>query len=266
MRQPLRSFYMHKNTTKHENYDLLNLLGYGLAKFDNQFIEKFGFSTKSAFFNWFVELELVNTSSVIKNRMDLFDPYFDNGRKGWWQKAEVYTHRKVLIDSLFGGEDVEGYANIVKMSMRERYKIDGLHGVVKPIIKSRFKSLQQTGFEAEAFFINNFERINIFKDGKIEDARLYGDGYDFQVDVGQKSYLAEVKGIKLDHGRFRMTENEFTKAKEYRDNYIITLVMDLENVPSFKIICNPTAILEFHEKEKQSRAVKEYHLANDIVL
>ncbi|MDR1034290.1 MAG: hypothetical protein LBL41_05970 [Bifidobacteriaceae bacterium] len=78
---------MSKNTSlKHENYELLNLLGYGLAKFDDELIKQFGFRTKQAFFDYFVELGLAKTASVVKNRMDLFDPYFENGRKGWWQK------------------------------------------------------------------------------------------------------------------------------------------------------------------------------------
>ncbi len=38
---------------KHENYELLNLLGYGLAKFDNDFIKEFGCKTKTEFFNFF---------------------------------------------------------------------------------------------------------------------------------------------------------------------------------------------------------------------
>lgn len=61
---------------KHENYYILNLLGYGLSKFDNNFIKEFGFTTKNDFFNYFVKIKLVETASVIKNRMDLFDPFF----------------------------------------------------------------------------------------------------------------------------------------------------------------------------------------------
>nr|CBX30956.1 unknown protein [uncultured Desulfobacterium sp.] len=34
---------------KHENYELLNLIGYGLAKFDMDFVNEFGFKTKTAF-------------------------------------------------------------------------------------------------------------------------------------------------------------------------------------------------------------------------
>ncbi|EJB76504.1 hypothetical protein HPHPA26_0392 [Helicobacter pylori Hp A-26] len=36
---------------KHKNYEILNLIGYALAKFDNDFIKEFGFSTKNAFLN-----------------------------------------------------------------------------------------------------------------------------------------------------------------------------------------------------------------------
>lgn len=30
----------------HKNYEILNLIGYGLSKFNNEFIELFGFSSK----------------------------------------------------------------------------------------------------------------------------------------------------------------------------------------------------------------------------
>ena len=165
------------NSNKHENYELLNLLGYGLAKFDNDFIQQFGFTTKSAFYDYFVELGIVETGSVVKNRMDLFDPFFDNDRKGWWQKGDAYIHRKHLIDNLFGSENCVGYANIVKLFLHENFKINDFIVQVKPIVKSRFKKLQETGLEAELYFLNNYQSIDIFKDGSIEDARLYCDGY-----------------------------------------------------------------------------------------
>jgi hypothetical protein len=94
----------------------------------------------------------------------------------------------------------------------------------KPIIKSRFKKLQETGLKAETYFINNYNDIDIFKDGTLQDARLFGDGYDFQIDTNNNFYLAEVKGIKENKGRFRLTENEYQKAIEYKNDYIVTLV------------------------------------------
>jgi hypothetical protein len=251
--------------SKHINYEILNLLGYGLSKFDNAFINEFGFSTKNDFFNYFVEIGIVETGSVVKNRMDLFDPFFpNNGRKGWWQKGDAYIHRKYLIDSLFGNENVKGYANIVKLYLKENYKVKDIIVEVQPIIKSRFKKLQETGLEAELYFQNNYNSIDAFKGGIIEDARLYGDGYDFQINVNENSFLAEIKGIRAKKGKFRLTENEYNKAKEFKNDYIVTLVLNLDDIPTFLTIENPLKNLNFEEKIIKSKETKEYHLISNI--
>ena len=255
---------MNNKGNKHENYEILNLLGYGLAKFGNEFIKQFGFKTKLSFFEYFVEIGIVETGSVVKNRMDLFDPFFDNNRKGWWQKGNAYIHRKLLIDSLFGNENVIGYTNIVKLFLKDNFKIKDIFVEVKPIVKSRFKKLQETGLEAELYFMNNYNSIDIFKDGNIEDARLYGDGYDFQINVNENSFLAEVKGIRAKKGKFRLTENEYFKAKEYQNDYIITLVLNLDDLPTFLTIENPLKNLKFEERIIKSKETKEYHLISEI--
>ncbi|MBN4047001.1 DUF3883 domain-containing protein [bacterium AH-315-P13] len=250
---------------KHENYEILNLLGYGLSKFNNNFIKEFGFTTKSNFYNYFVDIGIVETGSVVKNRMDLFDPFFPtNGRRGWWQKGDTYIHRKHLIDSLFGNEKVKGYSDIVKLFLRDKYKIKEFFIDIKPIVKSRFKKLQETGLEAELYFINNYNSIEIFKNGKLEDARLYGDGYDFQISVNKNLYLAEIKGIREKKGRFRLTEKEFKRASEFKNDYIITLVLNLNDSPVFLTVENPIKNLKFEEKIVNSREIKEYHLTKDI--
>lgn len=255
---------MKNKGNKHENYELLNLLGYGLAKFDNDFVKQFGFNTKSSFFEYFVEIGIVETGSVVKNRMDLFDPFFENSRKGWWQKGDAYIHRKLLIDSLFGNENVLEYANIVKLFLKDNFKINDIFVDVKPIVKSRFKKLQETGLEAELYFINNYNSIDIFKNGIIEDARLYGDGYDFQINVNENSFLAEVKGIRAKKGKFRLTENEYVKAQEYKNDYIVTLVLNLDDLPTFLTIDNPLENLKFEERIIKSKETREYHLISEI--
>ena len=35
---------------RHENYEILYLIGYGLAKFDIEIVQAFGFETKTAFY------------------------------------------------------------------------------------------------------------------------------------------------------------------------------------------------------------------------
>ena len=250
--------------TKHKNYEILNLIGYGLSKFNNTFITQFGFSTKTDFYNYCVSIGLCDTGSVVKNRMDIFDPFFPNSRKGWWQKGDTYLHRKHFIDNLFGNETVEEYADIVKMYLKDNFSILNLKTNIKPIIKSRFKKLQETGLEAELFFINNYQDIQLFNGAELDDARLYGDGYDFQMTINASYYLAEVKGIRLEKGRFRLTENEYIKAQEYKDKYIITIVSNLNDIPKFLTIEDPIKNLKFIKRTVSSKDRNEYHLKEDI--
>lgn len=251
--------------SKHQNYEILNLIGYGLSKFNDNFIKEFGFSSKTEFYNFCVENRIAETVGTVKNRMDLFDPFFpENGRKGWWQKGDAYIHRKILIDSLFGNEDVKEYANIVKLYIQESFDVKKIECKAKPIAKTKFKKLQETGLEAELFFMNNYNSIEIFRNGILEDARLYGDEYDFQIDVANNSFLAEVKGIREEKGKFRLAENEYQKALEYKNDYIITLILNLNDIPRFLIIENPIKNLVFEERIIQSKTTKEYHLLKSI--
>jgi len=251
-------------STKHENYEILNLIGYGLSKFNKTFITQFEFTTKTDFYNYCVSINLCSTGSVVKNRMDLFDPFFPNDRKGWWQKGNTYIHRKHFIDNLFGNESVEEYADIVKMYLKDNFNVLNLKTNIKPIIQSRFKKLQETGLEAELFFINNYQNIQLFNGAELDDARLYGDGYDFQMKIDTKFYLAEVKGIRAQKGRFRLTENEYMKAQEYKEQYIITIVSNLNDVPKFLTIEDPIKNLRFIKRTVSSKDRNEYHLNGDI--
>lgn len=256
---------MEQNASKHENYEILNLIGYGLSKFNDDFIKEFGFKTKTAFYEYCVKINIAETVGTVKNRMDLFDNFFpNNGRKGWWQKGDTYIHRKYLIDNLFGNENVKGYSDIVKLYLKENYKIKELFVDVKPIVKSRFKKLQETGLEAELYFINNFNEISNFNNGILEDARLYGDGYDFQINVNEMTYLAEVKGIREKKGRFRLTEKEYLMASEYKNDYIVILVLNLNDKPTFLPIENPINNLKFKREEIPSKATIQYTLIDMI--
>lgn len=257
---------MTPTSSKHKNYEILNLIGYGLAKFGDEFIKEFGFSTKSAFYQFCVESGVAETPGTIKNRMDLFDYFFpESGRKGWWQKGNAYIHRKIYIDSLFGKEDVRGFANIVKLYLRENFHVKSANIVESPISKTRFKRMQETGLEAELFFINNYQTIDMFRGGSLEDARLYGDGYDFQISLVNKFLLAEVKGLRGERGAMRFTENEYRKASEYKDEYVLSVVLNLNNLPRIKVIVNPVKNLEFKKIKITQRQRFEYRMVSSVI-
>ncbi|MCY7358785.1 MAG: DUF3883 domain-containing protein [Rudanella sp.] len=238
---------------KHENYEILNLIGYGMAKFDAAFITEFGFSTKVSFYDYLISLGIAETRGVIKNRQDLFDPYFENSRIGWITGFDRYIHRKEFIDSFLGMENVKDYAEFVKLYLSDKFKVTEVVDIVtKPILVSKYKQIQLTGREAESYFISNFTKIDMFKDGNIEDARLYGDGYDFQVETPQNTFLAEIKGLNDRYGGFRLTENEYNKATEYRDKYCLIMVSNLAQSPKLALFPNPIAHFRLARTEVQS--------------
>ncbi len=241
---------------KHKNYELLNLIGYGLAKFNLAFIKEFDVKSKAAFYEYLVACGVAETIGTIKNRQDLFDPFFDNGRMGWWQKGNAYIHRKIFIDSLFGHLNAYDYASVVKLYLFTEHDIKNLAAdIIPPIIKSKFEQLKTTGEEAEVYFLNNYQDIPYFADAKIEDGRNYGDGYDFQLQNVDSYLLAEVKGVRSKKGAFRMTQNGYFKAKEYKKDYGLVVVSNLEDLPKMTVIFDPINELELTEKIIASQQV-----------
>lgn len=236
------------NESRHENYELLNLIGYGLAKFGMGFVKDFEFKTKTAFYQHIVELKITETTGTVKNRQDLFDPFFDSGRKGWWQKGNTYIHRKILIDTLFGNLDAVQFAGMVQIYIESKFGEIEKVATISPVMRSRFKQLQLTGQEAELYFMNNYQGIESFSTGILDDARLYGNGYDFQVKVSERYYLAEVKGVRSVSGSIRLTENEFLKANDYKDEYGLVIVSNLADQPKMTTIFNPIANLALSKK------------------
>ena len=125
--------------------------------------------------------------------------------------------------------------------------------------------MQETGLEAELFFINNYQTIDIFCGGSLEDARLYGDGYDFQIGLVNKFLLAEVKGLRGERGAMRFTENEYRQASEYKDEYVLSVVLNLNDLPRIKVIVNPVKNLEFRKIIITQKQRFEYQMISSVI-
>ena len=140
------------SSRKHKNYEILNLIGYGLSKFNIDFVKVYGFDTKTAFYEYIVSIGIAQTVGTVKNRQDLFDGMTEGGpRKGWWQKGEVYKFRKDYIDSLFGNLNINEYVEMIKLSIAEKYdyQLTNISPLQKqeqefkasPILKTQFKKM-----------------------------------------------------------------------------------------------------------------------------
>lgn len=146
---------------------------------------------------------------------------------------------KLYIESKFGGTEA-------------------IPVTISPVMKSKFKQLQITGQEAELYFLNNYQSIEAFENGALEDGRLFGDGYDFQVQTTDRYILAEIKGLRASYGSVRLTENEFLKAEEYKNDYGLIVVSNLSDVPKMTAIFNPVANFSL-KKQVVSQSQVTYH-------
>lgn len=89
---------------------------------------------------------------------------------------------------------------------------------------------------------------------------MLGDGYDFQIEICEiaRFFLVEVKGVKNRSGSIRLTENEYFKALEYEDDYVLVVVSNLGEKPLMNTIFNPTQKIVFSKKETLIQQVT-YH-------
>jgi len=265
---------------KHEHYDILNLLGYGLSKFNEEFLLHYGFATKTALYKYCVEIGMTDSVNSVKTRQDAFDSVMpESPRAGWHNKdgtiRQDYQDRKDFIDSFYGTLNVEDYVDVVKMAIAKKFgeiieeraafetqqSLPSLGELLKgekevkakPIIQSCFKQMQVTGYTAECYFYRHYAKIDKFAGASIEDARLFGDGYDFQLTLRRHIYLAEVKGLQKENGSIRMTDNEFNKAREYGSDYALVIVANLMESPKLVPIFNPTVELKLEQRQLQSK-------------
>jgi hypothetical protein len=252
-------------SNQHPFYFELNLIGYGLAKFNYHFTNAFGFTSQRDFCQYCIDIGIAKTIGTVTNRMDMFDPFFpETGRRGWWQKKELNQHRKAFIDALHGQASVNEYADMVKYYLATHPSLRMETVAIEPIARSRYQALQETGLQAEMYFMTHFQQIDALAEGVLSDARCYGDGYDFQIKTHQDTYLVEVKGIRDKQGTFRFTHKEFLTASTYQQNYLLVLVLNLNEAPTFKVIAHPVVELRFNEVIVQAQEIKEYHLAEAI--
>lgn len=97
--------------------------------------------------------------------------------------------------------------------------------------------------------------------GSLEDARLLGDGFDFQIQVNSRFILVEIKGLRAQRGAFRLTENEYRKAKEYKDNYSIIIVSNLEATPKMTPIFDPLKSLKLKRQTTTHKQISYHSLS-----
>lgn len=155
-------------------------------------------------------------------------------------------------------------AIIVKWFLQEQYGVKDLGVTPNAYLKTRYKSMQETGLEAELYFLNHYKNIKTFSHGHLKDMRLFGDGYDFYIQTNKQAFLVEVKGIREKQGTLRLIQKEYEQAQMYSHDYVLVVVLNLSEKPYLLSIANPLKHLEFKACERKQKSILEYHLIGQI--
>ena len=147
--------------------ELAMVVAFYLSKFDQEGLKQLGFRTFRQAFDEIGSGLHVNPNSV-KNWRDEFDPFYDNGRKGWYQRGIRPGRQKVMdaFDNLSESALRAVVLDIIKPEARPKIEFE-LHSALKEIKdtedqKETRKNITYvprgpTGRMAEEFFISRFQ-------------------------------------------------------------------------------------------------------------
>lgn len=141
-------------------------------------------------------------------------PYFDNARKGWYQR-ELRTYTKEIFEQ-YKDMGFESFKNLVSSFLIENYEEKlQVNEFLDSKIESNFIKRVATGRTTENYFLQNFTRH--FVNFNVLDVREFGCGFDFKLDLNQKQICVEVKRLSENKGQFLLTQKEFEMVNRLRE-------------------------------------------------
>lgn len=228
--------------------ELAIVVAFYLSKFGDEGLAKLGFqSYRHAFFEIGHSLH-VNPNSV-KNWRDEFDPYYDNGRKGWYQRGIRPSRQKVMaaFDNLSESALREVVLNIIQPKTRAKVETE-LQTVLYEVKAEGKKTAKRnmiyvprgpTGRMAEEFFVSRFNAGMTPFEGTLKDKRDDGVGFDFEIASENKRTFVEVKGLAKELGAITFTDKEWKVANETQNDYFLGVVVQITESPKIGFVQNP---------------------------
>lgn len=230
-------------------HELAMIVAFYLPKFGDGGLQALGFKSYSQAFKAIGHCLSVKPNSV-KNWRDEFDPFYDNQRKGWYQRELRQSRRKVMLafDDLSESALRAVVLDIITPEARPKVETE-LHSVLKEIeaverTKASYTNKDYvprgfTGRMAEEFFVSRFYAGLTPFAGTLRDCRDDGGGYDFAIgdDVGYS--LLEIKGIAGHSGGITFTDKEWLVAGQVQDRYFLGVVIQVIESPKIGFLQNP---------------------------
>lgn len=237
---------------KAEN-ELGMIAAFYLSKYGKKGLRELGFPSYRQAFIEIGRCLGVNPNSV-KNWRDEFDPYYDNERKGWYQRNIRPSRQKVMLafDTMSevalraiiakiitpnGRLEIE---DTLRKTIEEIQEVDKQKDDIK---KNVFIPRGVTGRMAEEFFMTRFSAGLTPFSGYLFDKRDEGVGFDFQIEHDQEHKFVEIKGLARNVGGVTFTDKEWRTANEKHESYFLGLVTDVFDLPGIQFIQNPAGTL-----------------------
>ncbi len=180
----------------------------------------------------------------VKQYRDEFDPVFDNGRKGWWNR-KMHPSRKLFLDE-FGGMELDEFAQLVQTQFASNEDIDleinhaAYQAGVRTAADGSFAARMMTGKGAENYFEEHYAEYRRFSLCTVKRTTDMGCGFDFKLTPPKEDFLGvEVKGIARRKGQIQLTEKEFMMAGKLEKRFYLYVVTDFSRDPIPRVIENP---------------------------
>lgn len=235
---------------KPEN-ELAMIVAFYLSKYGERGLMNLGYRSYRQAFDSVGDLLGVKPNSV-KNWRDEFDPFYDNGRKGWYQRGIRPTRAKVM--EAFDGLSEDAFTEIVRDVLNPE-KARTIASTLQPTLTEieqadtvqeeaiqreiRYTPRGPTGRMAEEVFIAKFRSGLTPFTGDLQDRRDDGVGFDFEIISEQGRSLIEVKGLAKERGGISFTDKEWSVANQNQSIYFLGLVIDILASPKIGFLQNP---------------------------
>lgn len=218
------------------------VVGYAMSRLDRHYLDEFKVSSWTKAFST-AGAALGVTPASLKHLRDEFDPFHDNGRRGWHGRA-LRPNRQRVLGELCAVSD-EALLELVRRLIDGEPAatddaIDALT-VRKPEISNVAERLL-TGRLAEEYFLKNSRAILGIDPADIVDCRQSALGFDFGV-TGTPDRAIEIKGMKGRSGQILFTDREWSEAGRRKGDYWLVVVGSLARRPVARAWKDPRAVL-----------------------
>ncbi len=219
------------------------LAGLFLSKFNEAGYEALGYKSFAEAYRGLAAVVGGPWRSV-KQYRDEFDPVFDNGRKGWWNR-KMHPSRKLFRDE-YGGMGLDEFAQLVQTQFASDEDIDleinhvAYKAGVKMDGEGSFAARMMTGKGAENYFEEHYAEYPRCSTCDVKRTTDMGCGFDFKLTPPRENFLGvEVKGLKKRKGQIQLTEKEFKMAGKLMKRFYLYVVTNFAAEPVPRVIEDP---------------------------